>query len=334
MKLKILLLLSFLSISSISSSYADFEDAVKSYDEKRYEEAFNEFESLAINGNADAQLRLGEMFLFGHAPKEKMGPILTYDKYDYINGYIWIEKAAKQSQIEALRQLGNNYRWGRTVQKNYVTAIEWYLKAAEQGDLESASALAYLYKGSEGVPKDYEKVIYWYTKAANGGYILNVTAESLGRIYYDGIEVPKDLSEAIGWWEWGAEGGSPGSISNLANLNFGEYMSESDKFKWMLLDVNDYNYYSQFDVARAYYLGIGTLKDYKEAFKYFNLSATLGYAPSQTYLGYMYFLGQGITKDPSLSKYWIKLAYDNPDVSEDDKALAENLWNNEELWKY
>jgi len=335
MKLKILLLSSFLSISLIGSSSADFEDAVKAYDETRYEDAFNEFESLAINGNADAQLRLGKMFLYGNAPEEKKGLVLKNDEYDLINGYIWIEKAAKQGQTEALRELGNNYRWGRTVQTDYLKAIEWYLKAAEQGDAESALAIGSLYKGVEGVPKDYKKVIYWYTKTAEVGYLGNTTSALLGQIYYDGKETPKDYEEAIKWWGLAAENGHTWSLNKLIFNDFGEYMPESDKFKWLLMSAEQEDYdFAQYRVGTAYYHGLGVLKNYNEAFKYFTLSANQGFAASQVHLGYLYFLGQGTLKDLSKASYWIDMGYSNPDADESDKELAENLWNKEELWKY
>jgi hypothetical protein len=39
-------------------------------------------------------------------------------------------------------------------------------------------------------------------------------------------------------------------------------------------------------------------------------------------------------KDLSKAKYWIKKAYENPDVSASTRELAEKGWNQLELWKY
>ncbi len=39
-------------------------------------------------------------------------------------------------------------------------------------------------------------------------------------------------------------------------------------------------------------------------------------------------------KDLSKAKYWIKKAYENPEVSASTRELAEKGWNQLKLWKY
>jgi TPR repeat protein len=84
-----------------------------------------------------------------------------------------------------------------------------------------------------------------------------------------------------------------------------------------------------------YYLGQGTLKDDKEAFKWYKKSAELellglglGDTKAMLMLGVMYYRGQGTLKNPQLAKYWIKKAY------EAGNEKAEKAWNTLELWKY
>ena len=48
----------------------------------------------------------------------------------------------------------------------------------------------------------------------------------------------------------------------------------------------------------------------------------------------MYTNGEGVPKDLSKAKYWIKKAYENPDASASLLGLAEKGWNQLELWKY
>ncbi len=48
----------------------------------------------------------------------------------------------------------------------------------------------------------------------------------------------------------------------------------------------------------------------------------------------MYANGEGVLKDLSKAKYWIKKAYENPGVSASIKGLAEWNWNLFKLWKY
>ncbi len=59
-----------------------------------------------------------------------------------------------------------------------------------------------------------------------------------------------------------------------------------------------------------------------------------GNAKSQYFLGLMYASGKGVLKDLSKAKYWIKKAYENPDASASIIELAEEGWNQLELWKY
>jgi TPR repeat protein len=48
----------------------------------------------------------------------------------------------------------------------------------------------------------------------------------------------------------------------------------------------------------------------------------------------MYANGEGVLKDLSKAKYWIKKVYENPDANADTRELAEKGWNQLELWKY
>ena len=54
-----------------------------------------------------------------------------------------------------------------------------------------------------------------------------------------------------------------------------------------------------------YYQGKGVPQDYKQAFKWFKLSAQQGDAKAQLTLGVMYFSGQGVPQDyASAHKWW------------------------------
>ena len=47
----------------------------------------------------------------------------------------------------------------------------------------------------------------------------------------------------------------------------------------------------------------------------------------------MYANGEGVLKDLSKAKYWIKKAYENS-LSASIVERAEEVWNKFELWKY
>lgn len=77
-------------------------------------------------------------------------------------------------------------------------------------------------------------------------------------------------------------------------------------------------------------------EDYKRAFNEWKAEAEQGDASAQYYIGGMYAKGQGVLKDLSKAKYWIKKAYENPKISvrTKDKEDVEKAWNDFELWKY
>ncbi len=55
--------------------------------------------------------------------------------------------------------------------------------------------------------------------------------------------------------------------------------------------------------------------------------ATRGDIDAQIELGEAYYYGEGVLKDPSMTKFWIKKAYEN------GSEKAKKIWENLELWK-
>ena len=60
--------------------------------------------------------------------------------------------------------------------------------------------------------------------------------------------------------------------------------------------------------------------------------AEQGYASAQYNLGLMYQYGEGVVKDMTKAKYWIKKAYEGGDAKV--SKIAEENWKRFELWKY
>jgi len=73
-------------------------------------------------------------------------------------------------------------------------------------------------------------------------------------------------------------------------------------------------------------------KDYATALKEWKPLAKQGNAPSQVNLGVMYANGEGVLKDMTKAKYWIKKAYEGDDA--ETSKLAKENWDIFELWKY
>jgi TPR repeat protein len=76
------------------------------------------------------------------------------------------------------------------------------------------------------------------------------------------------------------------------------------------------------------------LKDDKEAVKWHRKAAEQGDADAQNNLGWSYATGEGVSKDLSKAKFWVKKAYENPYASNLAATDAEKFWKKFELWKY
>lgn len=117
---------------------------------KNYKKAVIWYQAAAEQGHVKAQVRLGEMFLYG-----KGAPI------DCDQSYKWYKAAADQGYSGGLNNLAAFYISGLVVEKNYQEGIRYFKKAALSGSSTACGMLAQLYENPfEGAP-DYEESYFW-----------------------------------------------------------------------------------------------------------------------------------------------------------------------------
>ena len=101
-----------------------FEDAEAAFGKKDYATALRLFRSLANNGNAIAQDRLGNMYASGKGVP-----------FDQAEAEKWYRLAAEQGLAKAQGDLGFMYYLSATLRTgDYTEAAKWYRLAANQGD--------------------------------------------------------------------------------------------------------------------------------------------------------------------------------------------------------
>ena len=118
-------------------------------------------------------------------------------KRDYSTAAAWYQKAATQGYALAQSNLGFLYYQGRGVSQDYAKAAAWWKKAAKQGDMLSQSNLGVLYYKGQGVAQDYGKAAQLWLKAADQGD--GSSQYNMGYAYYKGQGVPRDFVEAYKW---------------------------------------------------------------------------------------------------------------------------------------
>ncbi|MDR0890086.1 MAG: sel1 repeat family protein [Oscillospiraceae bacterium] len=171
-------------------------DRINEEEERKRKEEMRALESLAEQGDANAQCNLGDCYWDGEGIEK-----------DYAKAVHWYLKAVEQGHADAQYKLGLLYHVGLGADKDYAKAVYWYEKAAVQGNSNAQNSLGNCYKNGEGVESDNKKAAYWYEKAAEMG---NADAQcNLALSYYMGTGVVQDYAKVVYWAKKAAENGKP-----------------------------------------------------------------------------------------------------------------------------
>ena len=142
--MKTILYIFFLSFLFTSSASADFKLGVDAYIANDYVTAYKELKPFAEQGNADAQQKLGYMYVTGQGVTQ-----------DYKEAVKWYRLAALQGNADAQHNLGISYDIGEGVTQDYKEAAKWFRLAAHQGNVHAHYNLGWLYWQGKGVIKNY-----------------------------------------------------------------------------------------------------------------------------------------------------------------------------------
>ena len=134
------------------------EDAAAAYKSKNYVAAAKGFRLAAAQGNATAQVMLGEMYANGQG--------VVQDDAEAVK---WFRLAAAQGNASAQYGLGFVYANGQGVVQNYAEAVKWYRLAAAQGSALAQFNLGVRYFTGQGVIQDYVNAHMWFNIASVRG---------------------------------------------------------------------------------------------------------------------------------------------------------------------
>jgi len=138
-------------------------------------------------GDPVSQYKLGQHYDYGWGVKK-----------DLMEAARWYEKAATQNNLEAQHSLGLLYSGaGGYVFANPKKAVKWFRAAALKGHSSSQYFIGNAYKEGRGVLRNYSEAVKWYKKSAfqgNGNAMHDIAV-----LYVKGLGVSKDLIKAYAW---------------------------------------------------------------------------------------------------------------------------------------
>ncbi len=112
---------------AISAAAGPFEDGTAAFQRGDYLAALRVWRPLADQGLADAQMRVGFIYVQGLGVPQ-----------DYVTAANWFRKAADQGNGEAQSLLGLMYVMGNGVPQDYVSGHQWLNLAAARGFKDAA----------------------------------------------------------------------------------------------------------------------------------------------------------------------------------------------------
>src|SRR6266404_9620071 len=146
-------LVSTILVSAGLSAGADLASAKHAYEGKNYTTALNELTPLAEQGNADAQVMLGRMYLMGQGVLKDPDQAIK-----------WFKASATQGNADAQFFLGSMYLLPR---KDVAEGLKWLRFSAEQGNQDAQLFLGKAYmEGSPELPRDPVQGGMWLRLAA------------------------------------------------------------------------------------------------------------------------------------------------------------------------
>jgi TPR repeat protein len=132
---------------------ADIESAKQAYQTKDYGTAYKEASPLAAQGNAEAELLLGKMYLMGQG--------VLKDSDEAVK---WLKKSAMQGNAEAQFFLGSFYMLPR---RDFAEGVKWMRLSAEQGNKDAQYLLGKAYlQGDKDFPPDPVQAEKWLLLAS------------------------------------------------------------------------------------------------------------------------------------------------------------------------
>mmetsp|Transcript_23138 Transcript_23138/g.37160 ORF Transcript_23138/g.37160 Transcript_23138/m.37160 type:complete len:721 (+) Transcript_23138:198-2360(+) len=171
------------------------------------EDVIQYYQHSADNGNADAQVALGQLNFYGARGVQQNTEAAAR----------YFRQAAEQGNAAAKANLAQMHMQGLGVEQNNKTAFKYFHEAAAKGDAAAQNGLGYMYLHGYGTTKDQKKAIKFFKMSAEQG---NVDAQfNLGVMYFGGMGIDVDYGAALQYFTLAGHQGHIRSLFNLAQMH-------------------------------------------------------------------------------------------------------------------
>lgn len=279
---------------------------------QNYQSALNWYQRSSDQGNSNAMVHLGYLYLFG------LGTDQNTDRAKQL-----FTAASNAGNMDGSAALGRYYILHPDEENAVSLALSNIEKAADAKNPMGIYLLGYLYEKGIGVEQNQDQAASLYEE------LLDTDPSDVNKVrrfpyqeayvrrailyLQDILKNSKDSlegTEGTNTTSASAEKDSDSSKSSDDNKNESKANStEAKKALSLLRKVAETKYApAQYYLGLVYEKGIGTGISYSNAITYFTKASDQDYAPAQNRLGYLYFNGLGVDVDYLKSAYYQKLA--------------------------
>lgn len=255
---------SFLNFSFLKSKEKTVEFTRKP--DEPQESFLDRMTRLAEEGNVDACLTLGYMYLYGENGVAR----------DEAKAFKYYSMAATQEDKIAVNNLGSLYYSGIGTPKNVVKAAQMFEKAAKLGNGEAAINLAFIYLTSPRSSTNKARIVELLQQAAAGD---NITAQYMvGYAYYRGYAVNKDFKKAFDLIKLAASSYDEAQYE-LAQRYInaeGTPRNYGNAVKYLTAAAHQGNVQAMMDLGNILASGVSYQKNEYQAYIWFNIASVYG----------------------------------------------------------
>lgn len=261
---------------------------------QNYQEAKKWYESSATQGNSNAMVHLGYLYLFGLGTEQDLTKSMNY-----------FNNAATAGNADGYAGLGRYYLNNPSIPDAASLAYSNIKTACDEDNTMGIYLMGYLYEKGIGVTQDTNTAITYYEK------LIETTPSDVSKVKrypYQEAYVRRSLiylQSVLGDPTAGVTNTNP----EVDTKDEDKENADKEQALKLLKTCAESNYApAEYYLGIVYERGIGTSVSYSNAISYFEKASKKDYAPAQNRLGYIYFNGLGVDVDYNQSAYYQKLA--------------------------